>query len=178
MWFHLPWLEVPLLFLLSWPLFWSGVLGGLVCDGVQEGGAFLAVEGGTGEMRGLGVGRGAVAESQSSPCHRPQSIRAVPTQSLGGLWGVTGGSCIRRCGRSPGLYWGAGKGLAHSIGSVWAPWESWNVWRDLNGVLQLFPRRERGVVCGTLHRPQGACSSPGVVRGMCVRCLLDGLLRA
>lgn len=34
MWFHLPWLEVSLLFLLSQVLFWGGVLGGLVHGGV------------------------------------------------------------------------------------------------------------------------------------------------
>lgn len=46
MWFCLSWLEVSLLFSLSQALFWRGVLRGLVCGGVQEAGAFLAVKGG------------------------------------------------------------------------------------------------------------------------------------
>lgn len=64
MWFRLSWLEVSLLFSLSQALFWRGVLRGLVCGGVQEAGAFLAVKGGGGARRDVwvrekeGVGRG------------------------------------------------------------------------------------------------------------------------
>lgn len=73
---------------------------------------------------------------------------------LGGLWDVACGFCVRRCGRSPGPCWGAGKGLGHSIRSMWASLESWDVWSGAEWcVLQLFPRLEWGLVCCMSHRP-------------------------
>lgn len=77
--FHLPWLEVSLLFSFSQALFWAGVLRGLVCGVVQEADDFPAVEGG-GARRDVCVGEGGgVQESQVvALCNQPPCIHAVP----------------------------------------------------------------------------------------------------
>lgn len=82
-----------------------------------------------GQGEGRGGQRGSAKESNGSTLQSAAEHPHFSLAILGGLWDVACSSCIRRCGRSPGPCWGAGKGLGRSIRSVWAPRESWDVWR-------------------------------------------------
>lgn len=119
-----------------------------MCGGVQEPGSFLAVEGG-GARRDL-WGRAGWTEAEfrcqtAAPCDRPPRGSLRP----GGASGVTGDSCVRRCGRFPGPCRKgreAGNGCGHSIRSMR---ESWEVGESPPTLAQ--PGLEE--ICCMWHRP-------------------------
>lgn len=101
-------------------------------------GRWWCQEGPVGQGR---VDRGRVQVSNSS------TLRSATAQfpRARGASGVTGGSCVGRCGRCPGPCWGAGKGRGHSIRSVR---ESWDV-----GVSPpTLPQAGLEEICCTWHR--------------------------
>lgn len=132
-WFHLPWLEVSLLSLLSRALFWRGVLGGLVRGGVQEAGPLLAVEGGGRRRVGWAGGVQQKRCAAAALCPRGPAATSPAAPASEGVEGLQG----RAGGRK-------GSGPFHQ--------ESW-------GRMMCSPTRvrlERGVVCCASHRPRGA----------------------
>lgn len=109
--------------------------------GVQEPGAFLAVEGG-GARRDL-WGRAVWTEFRCQTAPPCDSLTVWFSQAQGAS-GVTGDSCARRCGRCLGPCQGAGKGHGHSIRSVW---ESWFV------RLLTLAQADLEEICCMWHRP-------------------------
>lgn len=113
-----------------------------------------------GETCGSGEGRGGqsrnVRESNSSTLQSAAEHPRCPPAVPGGLWDIACILCVRRCGRSPGPCWGAGKGLGHSIRGAGMSGGA------LNGMSSnSSPGWNGGWFAASCTDPRGVCSSPG-----------------